>query len=690
MRLRSRLSRTLLVALAYLGIAAWILSPVLRAPATLLPENPHLDETFTQLGRLDTNMVLWVVTGNAHRLLTHPAALRSEGQCHPLPKAYTLGEHMLGEGLLAALPLALSGDPILSYNLMLIATLWIAALAMFALALHFTRSVAAAFVAGALFCLEPTRIQDVAHPFVHGDLWTPLALLFLHRTFARGGFANGLACALFLALTVLESLYALVASLLVVVPYALYAMLRHRREWRLWLAPLLLAVLAVAGIAAAVLGPYLTTRGTWGVLVRPGTMFLPLGSYAPGRFSFPGWTLLVLALAGLGERAWRRRDEEGEDPRLAFACAGLLVFWCSVRTLPLAGLELASPLLVAKQLVPGLDAVRALAFVGRGAVLAWSLLAAYGMLVASARLGARGRALLATAVVVLVLAERFQPALAAANFGAPLDLVARAARPDDEDIALLRGHARGALLDIPLRGGPSLAGAEDLLLASYSPRPTATCYNSFPSPLQPQLAALIKDLPSPAAVDALVALGFETLLLHADRVAPRNLEIFLGQVSGEAQVGARVALLGRTDRLLLFRLSTPLPVASELAQLAATAADGNSASVGTGRSTIAVAFHNGSQQTFLHRAPIVPTRVEARWHDRDGTLALVEQTRMLLPLALAPGATAHSTIELGAPPRPGPYGLTIHLPGDDGAPLAWTEVIVEAAPAVSAADRTSS
>lgn len=151
-------------AIAYLAVALWNFRVVLPAPATLLPESPQASAELGALGRLDLTMVLWVVTGNADRLLTRPEQLRAEGQCHPLPRAYTLGEHMLGESLLATVPLALTGDPIASYNTMLVASLWIAGVAMFLCARHFTRSDPAAFVAGLLFCLEPERIQDTGHP----------------------------------------------------------------------------------------------------------------------------------------------------------------------------------------------------------------------------------------------------------------------------------------------------------------------------------------------------------------------------------------------------------------------------------------------------------------------------------------------------------------------------------------------
>jgi hypothetical protein len=381
-------------AIVYLGVALWNFRAVLPAPATLLPENPHLDADYAALARLDLTMVLWVVTGNADRILTRPAQLRAEGQCHPLPRAYTLGEHMLGESLLATVPLALTGDPIASYNVLLIASLWIAALAMFLCARHFTRSDPAAFVAGLLFGLEPARIKDAAHPFVHGDLWAPLALLFLHRTFARGGLRNALGCALFVGLTVLESLYALLGVVIVLGTYGAYAARCHRREVARWLAPLALAALLAAGLAIVVLRPYLLTRATWDVLVRSGTTFVPPDAYAPGRAGFPGWILLALAGVAIADRTRRRRDTGGEDPRLAWLVAMLLVAWSSVRALPILGVELPSPLLLLKRTVPGADAVRALGMAGRVAALPGALLAAYGVLV----LVERRRALAATLV----------------------------------------------------------------------------------------------------------------------------------------------------------------------------------------------------------------------------------------------------------------------------------------------------
>ena len=664
-------------AIAYLAIALWSFRAVLPAPATLLPENPHLEDAYRTLGRLDRAMVLWIVTGNADRILDRPAQLRAEGQCHPLPRAYTLGEHMLGESLLASVPLALTGDPIASYNVLLIASLWIAALAMFLCARHFTRSDPAAFVAGLLFCLEPARIKDTAHPFVHGDLWAPLALLFLQRTFARGGVSNALGCALFVALTVLESLYVLLGVLLMLLAYGVYAAWRHRHDVVRWLPPLMLAALPVIGLAVVVLRPYLVARATWGGLVRSGTTFVPLDAYAPGHAGFPGWILLALAGIGLADRARVRRDTDGEDPRLAWLAAMLLLVWSSVRTLSFLGLELPSPLLLLEQIVPGADAVRALGMAGRVAALPASLLAGYGVLVLVDRRRAVGAASIAAVLSVLVVVERWSPVAARATFGEPLTLTAYDARPPDEDVALLRANARGAILDLPHAGGDlhSIASGGYLILDAFSPRPVAACYDSFPSPLEAQVSSLAFALPRVAAIDALVALGFETLLLHTDRMDATQVRFFSDLINVDPAIGDRLQLVGRSDRLLVFRMQSPTARTGDPAVLAAAACDADVRTVPPGRGTLELSFTNSSALAYAQRPPIEPLAVEARWRDAGGVVH-TERTRALLPIALGPGAQTQLPVELVVPPLPGNHDLTIALAAAPDVPLAWTRVTV--------------
>ncbi len=327
--------------------------------------------------------------------------------------------------------------------------------------------------------------------------------------------------------------------------------------------------------------------------------------------------------------------------------------------------------------MPGLDAVRALASVGYGAGLPLALIAAYGVVALSTRLRRRGAIAVPGLLCVAILAERWVPAAARATFGTTFDLTAHRARPPEEDIRLLREHARGALLDIPYFGDTagSLVMAEDVLFASYSPRPTAACYISFPSPIAGRVATLAGGLPSPSAADALAALGFGTVLVHVERASPRGPGIFMRRVEQDPAIAQRLTLAGRTERLLAFHLASPVPVSRDVTRLGPAPIPGPTPEVEPGRRRFALPVRNLSPETFRHPDPIAPTEVEARWHAASGDLVRSERVRTLLPLALAANADALLEVELETPP-PGIYGLTLHPASQPGHVLAEAAVAV--------------
>lgn len=168
------------MAAAYLLAALWVLRAVLPAPATRLTY-PAFHEGYRALrliSKVDHTNEASAMLRSASMWLGAPQRLL-EGDCFPVPQAATLGEHMLGAGLAAAVPYALTGEPILAYNFVVVLWLMLAGVAMYALAFRWTGSGAAAFVAGLLFELEPVRAGDPQHLFVHADHWLPLVLLFL-------------------------------------------------------------------------------------------------------------------------------------------------------------------------------------------------------------------------------------------------------------------------------------------------------------------------------------------------------------------------------------------------------------------------------------------------------------------------------------------------------------------------------
>jgi len=518
-----------LAALLYLALALWALRVVLPDPRHLVPARaPIPGERLAKVDRTDQRFVVGTTIATTRRLLEDPRHFLDGGGCHPLPKPYTLGEHMVGSSLLAAVPYAAWRDPVLAYNAMLGLSWWIAAIAMYALAFFWTRDASAAFVAGLLFGFHPARLGDPGHPYLYANLWAPLLLLFAHRLFARQRWGDAAALAVLGCLQLLESFYRVIGVSLVTLVYGAFLLVRFRVAWRQLWPKLLVVALVVGRFAAALFGPYLETRTRWGVLQGRSPAMLLLVEYRPLGEAWLGWTLLALALVGLADRLRHARPRDGCDPRAVLLAAAVLVAWCSVWGfgIPFTAIGLPSPLLLLGGALPGLDAVRALRYVWFEVVLIASLLAAYGVLfLTSVRqpIVARGVTGLVVAAAAL---ELFAPTIAPTSFRVrPLEAFAIGA--NDEQRAL---HARiedGAVLDLPLRY--DLRGAlHDMsyysFLRGYHGRPAAACYNSFTTPVQAEVAALAARLPAPDAADELYALGFRWIVVHGELVAPGELE----------------------------------------------------------------------------------------------------------------------------------------------------------------------
>ena len=669
-----------------------MLRGVLPSPGRTLPYPELLDWTatakldLTRLDHRDQSMVVSVVTRNAAILTSEPWKLFSGyGQCYPTPRSYTLGEHMFGTGLLAALPYLLTGDPIVSFNAALVLTLWIPGLTMFALSYSFTRSAAAAFVAGMLFMLVPGRVVDPSHPYVHGDLWVPLALLFLHQLFVRERWSDAILFALFVSLEVFESLYPLLACSLLVLVYGTSLAVRHWRRLPALLPKIALASALILASTWLVLGPYLATRDTWGLLEGRVSILLRLRDYQWGSIYFPGAMILGLGALGLADRLRGPRSIRGEDPRLAIFAAGFLVLWCSTSGLPIpfTGVLLPSPIAVLKPYVPGLNAVRALNAIGLGANLAWAFLAGYGILCLMERrrhVVAVGLAAVATSLTLAFLYHgRFaKPMFSVWSF----KLTPWVASPPAQDVALLRRVARGAVLDVPFPAmdtPSSVHLAHHLILNAYQPRATAACYNSFVSPVQKQIAQLTAALPDRAAADALAALGFGTLVIDKVRMDPAAMQSFFDGLQ-QLDNSERIHPVGKTGRLLAYDLSTPTPVRSDFALIAgSSAATATRATAGTSV-PIELVFTNHGSETFRVPDPIAPEPLIVTWRDQAQQVVQQSAVRELLPMALAPGASFPITTTVATPKQPGRYLVEVARAAAPGTVLA-TRVVELRAPA---------
>lgn len=665
---------------AYLAVVAWLLQSVAAAPRTSLPHvgDEILHDVFWRaLERGDQQMVVARTAYVAETAPTRPWRLGDDRQCHPLAGAARLGEHMLGFGLLAVVPYHLGGrDPVLAYNVALALTLLIPALAMYALVLYWTRDRLAAFVAGLLFGFAPVRVLDPTHVFVHGDLWSPLAILCADRLFVRERWRDAAALAAVLVLAQLESVYPLVSLALVGGVYGTVLAVRFRHRL-VALAPKLAAVAAIAGGAAAMLFlPYLEMREVWGVLHGRPALPLPARELLPGATSwaYPGHVLLALAAVGLFGRARRPWRDRPYDPRLPLLAGGLLSLWVVLAPVPIPGTGIVVPsgmgLLMA--LAPALEAARALTVVRIGLTLALAFLAGAGVHLLLAGRARPWRLAGGVAVTAVALAE-----LLWAPAGRPWRGTYDAWSPpgvEPELAALVQRAPEGGVAEYPPPGLPPGLG-HSVFLAAYHRRPTAACYNSFQTPLQDEVTRAVGALPGPDALDALYALGFRSVLVHWEYLLEQTKDAVRSHLPQAASANVRLARIGAVGEHELFAIEGRLDTVADVGVI--RAGSGAPQTVQPPAAEVGLKFRNAATVRFRHPEPIQPTPVVFRW-SRTGT-TVERPGRLLLPVSIAPEAVVERRVPVSLPPDPGLWMLTVHLAEGTQRTLASRLVTVAAA-----------
>ncbi len=106
---------------------------------------------------------------------------------HPEPLALSLSEHLFGQ-VIQILPVYyLTGNLILSYNLLFLSSFVLSGLGMYLLARDMLGEGPAAFIAGLIYAFVPLRIAQVAHIQSLSSQWMPLALYGFRRFVFEGG-----------------------------------------------------------------------------------------------------------------------------------------------------------------------------------------------------------------------------------------------------------------------------------------------------------------------------------------------------------------------------------------------------------------------------------------------------------------------------------------------------------------------
>jgi hypothetical protein len=294
------------------------------------------------LGRLDNadaQLNAWAMSWVAHQVVNDPFHLFQANIFYPLPNTLAFSEHLFIPGLIALPILRLSDDLVLTFNMVLLVSIFVSALGMYVLVRVLTGNHTAALLSGLFFSFATYRFVRLPHIQMQLYGFLPLALACIHRFFSSGKSRWAAVFAVVFVIQALSGTYlAAIAAVAVAVAWVALALAHglDRRQTVSWVLALGLIVLALIPFVR----PYLWVNRTLGVewdLEGVGSLAATPGSYlaSPSRlyealagentpagentdYLFPGFTLLVLGAAGIWVLLSRRGDRGG--PRVVALC----------------------------------------------------------------------------------------------------------------------------------------------------------------------------------------------------------------------------------------------------------------------------------------------------------------------------------------------------------------------------------
>jgi len=631
----------------------------------------------------DALLNTWIIAWVGHALVTDPLNLFNANIFYPYPNTLAFSETLLPQGLFA-LPFNLAFDnTILGYNLVLLASFWLAAYAMYLLVYDLTRARGAAVVAGTIFAFNSYNLGNLAQVQLLSFGWMPLALLWLRRLLtedeerrtkgdrlSRFAIRNSFLFALFFALQALSSFYYAFLAGFAVALYAIWFFITHHASHITFYVSRLTR-LATASILGTLLIvpffiPYLQVQREMGferkiseseefsaslqlyAQVSPqnvlyGDLLAPRPPIVRGGYPldnlFPGIIALALALVGL--LATKDRDKWFYFLLLTFAfllSLGPRLYLSPTLptdiTLPYRWLYDAFPLMRALRAPVRFDALVMFALaVLAGLGTARLATADHRPLTATRRFLPTAYCLLLTGLIAL---EYF--AFPAANI-TPVPVW----NEIPEYVRWLRAQPRGVILELPMIASedgaiPPRLDLTSQYLSTYHWHTTPDGYSGFNPPRRGEIAYEMQAFPNERPFSLIQALDVKYLILHNTEI-----ENPYGDVEFIAQFDHTSIYAVATRQVEKERIGARLYLPPFTAPRA--------------NCTVFLILKNTSPRSFAIK-PTTRVSVQARWDE-----ATIQQTTATLPLV-----TSHVTVvpvRLIAPAEVGMHhlNLRVDIPG---------------------------
>ncbi|MEO5741722.1 MAG: hypothetical protein ABIS29_14125, partial [Vicinamibacterales bacterium] len=216
----------------------------------------------------DSLLNAWILAWDADRILRFLGgdfdAIRNFWNAnifYPEPLTLAYSEHLFAQAVQILPVYALTGNIILSYNLLFLSTFVLSGLGMFLFVREITGSARAGFVAGLIYAFAPYRVPQFSHLQVVSSQWMPFVLYGVRRYFLTRSIRPLVGAGAALIAQNLSNGYFLLFFAPFVLAYALFE-IGTRRLWteaRVWIA-LSITALVVTVVTLPFLYPYLELR----------------------------------------------------------------------------------------------------------------------------------------------------------------------------------------------------------------------------------------------------------------------------------------------------------------------------------------------------------------------------------------------------------------------------------------------
>jgi hypothetical protein len=679
-----------LVVLALAGLAVWMTWPIAAHLGTHVYDPGGLSRAIPGWVHPDIHLTTWIVGWVARRLPAAPATLFDAPIFAPAPSALAYSEHLLGATPIT-LPAYWLGGLTFAHQTLLLMTFVLSALAAAAAAGAWTRSAAAALVAGALYAFAPWRFHALHGVHLECAFYLPVVFLLAQRWLATGRVADLAGMTVALAGQALAAYSLAYPAFAAVVPFVVVLALVSRAPARR-----LVVALAGVGAAAAVLAaasvPYLRVQAsdpapvpvmvTWSPENLQWTQTAALGSYLDGNTAaYLGVVSLVLAAAGI-VAGLRGRPAGAADPRalvwalLATAIALVVLGlgpYADVLGLPLAGLW---------EAVPGLRYYRVplrFSFFVSLPVAVLGGLAAAALAGLVERRAGRPAAWLATAALVGAVCWQ--------GPRGPIPLSAFAGEADVPPVYqwLARQPCEGdrcAVLEVP--AGPDWDQDPIAVYRTLAHgQPVVNGYSGFAPAAYPMVVSLAAQLPEAAARVALGALtGARWLVVHRARLTAAERRAWdAAALPQAARLGDDVVyeipvmdldwraayVTPPSDATFAGTPLAALPAGSR----AELRLEDDLAATRRGSLRVEAVVTNAGDAPW----PALTSRARDRvamtltWIGARGPIPTLPVTTVFLPTDLGPGQRARLAARLRAPAVPGTYTLEARVVQEGREPL---------------------